>query len=193
MFHSASEPPQSEIVDRARARKVLGHLDAEGWLAGGDIITPRRVSAHQLLRAHNASYLSKLDTPEGMARVFGVDGMPARDAEGYLEAQRWATGGTVEAARCALKMRGRGGVVVNLGGGFHHAHRDHGHGFCAFNDVAVAIASLRAHGFAGRVLIVDLDLHHGDGTRRLFAADDRVVTCSIHAVPWDEGAGARQL
>jgi acetoin utilization deacetylase AcuC-like enzyme len=186
VFHRSSEPPESRIVDQQRAGKIVGHLLAEGWLTSSSVITPRPASTHQLLRVHDMSYLESLDAPEGMARVFGRDDMRHKTAAGYLEAQRWATGGTVIAARRALKLRGRGGVVANLGGGFHHANRDHGHGFCAFNDVAVALASLRAHGFSGRVLVVDLDVHHGDGTRQIFAADDRVLTCSIHATSWNE-------
>src|SRR5262249_1369177 len=77
---------------------------------------------------------------------------------------------------------------VNLGGGFHHARRDRGQGFCLFNDVAVAMAALRRSGFTGRVLVVDLDLHDGDGTRSLFAADPTVFTYSVHNRNWDDAA-----
>ncbi len=77
---------------------------------------------------------------------------------------------------------------MNLGGGFHHARRDRGQGFCLFNDVAVAIAALRRGGFDGRVLVVDLDLHDGDGTRSLFATDPDVHTYSLHNRHWDEPA-----
>ncbi len=193
VFHSAYEPPRSEIADHHRARKILGYLEAEGWLVPKRVIRPQPATMRELLRAHDAEYLASLDRPRAMARVFGVDTLSRGDAAAFLEAQRWATGGTVAAARLAKKLRGGGGVVVNLGGGFHHAHRDHGAGFCALNDVAVAIAALRADGFGGRVLIVDLDLHHGDGTRRIFADDDRVVTCSIHATSWDERPVRRSI
>ena len=76
------------------------------------------------------------------------------------------------------------GVGVHLGGGLHHADRAGGGGFCLFNDVAAAIADERRHGFRGRVLVVDLDLHDGDGTRSLFADDPKVHTFSIHARHW---------
>jgi hypothetical protein len=75
---------------------------------------------------------------------------------------------------------------VSLGGGFHHAGRDGAAGFCLFNDVAVAIVRAREAGFSGRALVVDLDLHHGDGTRSIFADDERVLTCSLHAASWDD-------
>ncbi len=93
------------------------------------------------------------------------------------------TGGTLLAAQLA---RASGGIAVNLGGGFHHAHRDRGRGFCIFNDVAVAILAQRALGFRGRILVVDLDLHDGDGTRSIFAADPTVHTFSIHNQNWDD-------
>ena len=73
-----------------------------------------------------------------------------------------------------------------MGGGFHHAHRDRGGGFCIFNDVAVAIRAQRAAGFDGRILVVDLDLHDGDGTRSIFADDPTVHTFSIHNQNWDD-------
>ena len=93
------------------------------------------------------------------------------------------TGGTLLAAQLA---RASGGIAVNLGGGFHHAHRDRGRGFCIFNDVAVAILAQRAHGFRGRILVIDLDLHDGDGTRTIFAADPTVHTYSVHNQNWDD-------
>ena len=100
--------------------------------------------------------------------------------------QREMTGGTILAARLA---RASGGIAVNLGGGFHHAHRDRGQGFCILNDVAVAIRAQRAQGFGGRILVVDLDLHDGDGTRAIFADDPSVHTFSIHNQNWDDRLG----
>ncbi len=99
---------------------------------------------------------------------------------------REMTGGTALAARIA---RASGGIAVNLGGGFHHARRDRGKGFCIFNDVAVAIRAQRGRGFTGRILVVDLDLHDGDGTRAIFADDASVHTYSIHNQDWDDRPG----
>ena len=92
-------------------------------------------------------------------------------------------GGTIQATRLALRT---GGVAVHLGGGFHHAMPDAGLGFCVFNDVAVAIRRLRGRGFAEPVLVVDLDLHDGNGTRRVFADDPTVHTFSIHNDHWGD-------
>ena len=85
-------------------------------------------------------------------------------------------GGTILAARLALAR----GIAVNLGGGLHHAYADHGERFCLWNDVAVAVRELREGGFAAPVLVVDLDLHDGDGTRALFAVAPTVHVLSIH-------------
>jgi hypothetical protein len=89
--------------------------------------------------------------------------------------------GTLLAAQAALGGR----IGINLGGGLHHAEPSAGKGFCLINDIAVAVAALREGGFAAPVLVVDLDLHDGDGTRKCFAADPTVHTFSIHNETWD--------
>jgi acetoin utilization deacetylase AcuC-like enzyme len=71
-------------------------------------------------------------------------------------------------------------VAVHLGGGFHHAYAGHGEGFCLYNDIAVAVRALRAEGVVKRVAVIDLDVHHGNGTAAIFAEDDDVLTFSMH-------------
>jgi acetoin utilization deacetylase AcuC-like enzyme len=87
-----------------------------------------------------------------------------------------AAGGTLMAARQALA----GGVGFNLGGGFHHAFPGHGEGFCAVNDMAVAVRRLQKDGSIKRAMVVDCDVHHGNGTAAIFAGDPSVFTLSIH-------------
>jgi len=87
-----------------------------------------------------------------------------------------ATGGTILAARNALRDR----IGFNIGGGFHHAFADHGEGFCPINDVAIAIRALRHVGKIERALVVDCDVHHGNGTAAIFAGDRSVLTLSLH-------------
>lgn len=184
VLHAGYAPPDSAIVDSRRCAKILDHLLVEGWLVPSRVNVPPPLSVAALRRVHDDDYLASLDTPAAVARALGgAEPPPPRIAEGYLAAQRWATAGTVLAARLALT---RSGVAVNIGGGFHHAERDRGGGFCLFNDVAVAIAELRAGGFRGRVLVIDLDLHQGDGTRRIFRDDPEVICASVHATAWDE-------
>jgi hypothetical protein len=100
-----------------------------------------------------------------------------------VEMQRMMVGGTAYATRLALANRG---VAINLGGGMHHAYRDSGLAFCLFNDLAVAITCQRARGFKGKVLVIDLDLHDGNGTRAIFAHDPTVHTFSVHNEHWGD-------
>jgi acetoin utilization deacetylase AcuC-like enzyme len=94
-----------------------------------------------------------------------------------VEAFLLAAGGTLLAGREALRT---GGVGFNIGGGFHHAFPGHGEGFCAIHDVAVAIRVLQREGVIARAMVVDVDVHHGNGTAAIFAGDPQVFTISIH-------------
>jgi len=169
-------------MDRLRGEKVLAFLTEEGLVDRDDISVPRQPSLRNLLRAHTAEYLEALQDPEALTRILGVS-VSDHEAEQILELQRLVVGGTIQATRLALQLRG---VAVNLGGGFHHAHRDSGQAFCSFNDVAVAVARLRARGFKEPILIVDLDIHDGNGTRAIFAHDPTVYTFSVHNEHWGE-------
>jgi acetoin utilization deacetylase AcuC-like enzyme len=93
-----------------------------------------------------------------------------------VEAVWLAAGGTILAGQCAL----RDGFGANLGGGFHHAYPGHGEGFCAIHDVAVAIRRLQADQAVRMAMVVDTDVHHGNGTAAIFGGDESVFTISIH-------------
>jgi acetoin utilization deacetylase AcuC-like enzyme len=95
---------------------------------------------------------------------------------GLVEGVWLAAGAAIEAGRLAR----RDGCAIVLGGGFHHAFPDHGEGFCLVHDVAVATAALRAAGDVGRVAVVDLDVHQGNGTAAIFAGDPDTFTVSLH-------------
>jgi acetoin utilization deacetylase AcuC-like enzyme len=97
-------------------------------------------------------------------------------SEVLVERGRRSVGGTLAAARRALAH----GIGMNLGGGTHHAGRDFARGYCLFNDVAVALARLRAEGLARRALVVDCDVHQGDGTAQLLGPDPEAFTLSLH-------------
>jgi acetoin utilization deacetylase AcuC-like enzyme len=164
------------VIDPKRAGRILSFLDSQRLLRRGDLHRARAASLARLLAVHDEAYLDSLQDPEVLARVFGV---PIREpgADELLTAHRVAVGGTALASELALAD---GAIAVNLSGGFHHAARDRGHGFCVFNDVALAVAEQRARGFDAPILVIDLDLHDGDGTRSIFARDDGVFTFSIH-------------
>ena len=171
-------------LDPLRAEKVLTALELMGLLSPGQVVAPQPASLRDILRVHDRDYLEALSLDGAAERAFGQP-LDERQRERAIAVQRAMAGGTVAAARQALAERR---LTVNLGGGFHHARRDRGQGFCLINDVAVAIAALRRGGFHGRVLVVDLDLHDGDGTRSLFATDPEVYTYSLHNRHWDEPA-----
>ncbi|HXO18694.1 MAG TPA: histone deacetylase [Thermoanaerobaculia bacterium] len=164
-------------ADPLRADRILAFLAALGLVRPRNVHPPEAASFRQLRRVHTDAYLDALSRPGALVPILGVD-LPDPLPDRVLAAQRLMTGGTLAAARLALA--GRGGVAASLGGGFHHAFADHGERFCVYNDVAVTVAELRAEGFAAPVLVVDLDLHDGDGTRSIFAADPSVHTFSIH-------------
>jgi acetoin utilization deacetylase AcuC-like enzyme len=167
-------------MDPLRGEKVIGSLREAGLLDRELLFEPRPASLQNLLRVHTPEYLQAVQEPETLTRVLGVEVSP-REVEATLDLQRLMTGGTIQATRLALRT---GAVAVHLGGGYHHAGPDAGLGFCVFNDVAVAIRRLRGRGFTEPVLVVDLDLHDGNGTRRIFADDPTVHTFSIHNDDW---------
>ena len=169
-------------MDPQRGEKVLGALREAGLLERDLLSVPRPASLQNLLRVHTPEYLHAVQEPEALGRVLGVE-VPPDEVEATLDLQRLMAGGTIQATRLALRT---GGIAVHLGGGFHHAMPDAGLGFCVFNDVAVAIRRLRGRGFEEPVLVVDLDLHDGNGTRRVFADDPTVHTFSIHNDHWGD-------
>lgn len=169
-------------MDPLRGERILGALEEAGLLNPELVSEPRPVSLQNLLRVHTPEYLSSIQEPETLTRVLGVE-VPASEVERTLDLQRLMTGGTIQATRLALRT---GGTVVHLGGGFHHAMPGSGLGFCVFNDVAVAIRRLQGRGFTDPVLVIDLDMHDGNGTRHVFATDPTVHTFSIHNDHWGE-------
>ncbi|TFF19080.1 histone deacetylase [Jiella endophytica] len=125
--------------------------------------------------AHDPRYVDQVlfeAVPPDMEKAIGF-----RVDERVAMRSRCATGGTVLAARLALAE----GLACNTAGGSHHAHRSGGAGFSVFNDVAVAASVLLADGDVEQILVVDCDVHQGDGTARIFAVEPRVFTLSIHA------------
>ena len=172
-------------LDPERGERIAAFLREEGLVGLGAVVRPRPVSMRGILRVHTADYVVSLDRADVVSQAVGV---PLTDAERQraLDQQRLVTGGTVRAVQLALRT---GLPAVNLGGGLHHATPSQGMGFCLINDLAIAVAHVREHGFGGRVLIVDLDLHDGNGTRAAFAADPTVHTFSIHNQHWEPQGG----
>jgi acetoin utilization deacetylase AcuC-like enzyme len=166
--------------DVERPRKIHDALIACGAAEAEDFAAPHAVTDDELLLVHTPAYLEEIRDPATLARYLLLDGSHPWD-DNLLAPFRLATGGTVEAFHAAVFD---GALGLNLSGGFHHAQADKAEGFCALADVPVAIRAARRAGFDGRVLVVDLDYHHGNGTALIFAEDETVFTFSMHNVPW---------
>ncbi|MDX2004947.1 MAG: histone deacetylase [Meiothermus sp.] len=140
-----------------------------------DVCPAPAIAWESLALAHDGEYLKKIRL-EGLSKQEAHKvGLPWTTS--LLTRALHAAGGTLSATRDALES----GLGLNLAGGTHHAYRDRAEGYCIFNDVAVATANLRAEGWNGRVLVVDLDAHQGNGTAVMFAGDPSVFTLSVHA------------
>ena len=146
----------------------------EHLLTETEVVAPRQAEWSDLLRVHTNDYLSKLARGTLSDREERRMGLPWSSRLVYRS--RLAVQGTLNAAMMALED----GVAANLAGGTHHAFPDHGEGFCVLNDVAVAIRVLQRSCWVRRVLVVDLDVHQGNGTASIFADNERVTTFSMH-------------
>jgi len=138
-----------------------------------DLREPPRASDADLLRVHTAAYLRAIDTgePRELAQSQKFPWSPQ-----LAEAVRWTNGGTIAAAAAALDA----GVAGNLASGFHHSHAEHGEGYCTFNGLVVAWERLRAEGRLRRALVLDMDLHYGNGTASLCATRPELHQVSIY-------------
>ena len=162
------------VFPAQKYRQVRDRLLETGVADHGDFVTPRPVSDEDVRRVHTADYVRKLKDGDFTSAEHARMEVPWSRA--LVEASWLAAGAALEAARRARID----GCAVALCGGFHHAFADHGEGFCLVNDVAVATRALRAGGEVGRVAIVDLDVHHGNGTASIFAGDADTFTLSLH-------------
>jgi len=154
---------------------LRARLLAEGVLGPDDFLEPEPLDRKTLELVHTPEYLNQLATASLTAAEQRRLGMTWSDAS--WRRSLLTTGGTLLAARVALAR----GLSGNLAGGSHHAFPDHGEGFCALNDVAIAIAQLRVERAIDRALIVDLDVHQGNGSAAIFEEIDEVFTFSMHA------------
>jgi acetoin utilization deacetylase AcuC-like enzyme len=153
---------------------LKARLLADRLISTSDLIQPDPLDRSALARVHTAAYLEKLHSGTLSAAEIRRLGLPWSEA--LWQRSLLASAGTLWAARNALKE----GLAANLAGGTHHAFADHGEGFCVLNDVAIAIAQLRAEGLVQRAAVIDLDVHQGNGTAAIFEHDEAVFTFSMH-------------
>jgi len=139
-----------------------------------DLQVPEAAAIEAILRAHDASYIRRLfegALTEKEIRRVGLPWSPQ-----IVRRTRYSIGGTIAACRVALSE----GTAANLGGGTHHAFHDHGQGFCWLNDSVIAARAMQAEGLAENILIVDCDVHQGNGTAAIVRDDPTIFTFSIH-------------
>jgi acetoin utilization deacetylase AcuC-like enzyme len=150
-------------------------LERRGLMETGSWLAPAPATPAMLRLVHDIGYVERCLTLTLSADEVRRIGLP--QTEQVIRRARLAAAGATLAARLALEH----GIACNGAGGSHHAGPDGGSGYCVFNDVAVATATLLAEGQVSRVLVIDADVHQGDGTARIFEDDPRVFTLSVHA------------
>lgn len=153
---------------------VRDRLMSEGTLAPHEIVGPEPAAVEDLLLVHTEDYITRLRSGTLTAKEIRKLGLPW--SMSLVRRSLHAISGTINAAKDCLAA----GIASNLAGGTHHAYPDRGEGFCVLNDIAVAIRVLKREGLARRFLIIDLDVHQGDGTAFIFRDDPDVFTFSIH-------------
>ncbi|PJJ60991.1 histone deacetylase family protein [Hymenobacter chitinivorans] len=159
----------------AKYELIREQLLWQGIAPPHDFYDPGLCAEEDVLRVHTMEYWHKVRDQQLSAAEVRRLGLP--QSERLVLRSLSSSAGTVQSARRAL----RDGVALNLAGGTHHAFADRGEGFCVLNDIAIAAAHLLHHGLARQVLVVDLDVHQGDGTASIFRHEPRVFTFSMHA------------
>jgi len=162
------------VFPSQKYRMVRERLLAEKFAEPVDFIQPQPATDEDLLLVHEPGWITRLREAALSGAELAMLEIPY--SKKMVDAFLLAAGGSILAARYAL----RDGVACNIGGGFHHAYPGHGEGFCAIHDVAVAIRRMQMDGLVQRAMVVDTDVHHGNGTAAIFADDPSVFTLSIH-------------
>jgi acetoin utilization deacetylase AcuC-like enzyme len=162
------------VFPAKKFRMIHDRLIDEGFASPLNFEEPAPATDDEILLVHDAGWVSRLK--DGSLSYREIARMEIPYSREMIEAVWLTTGGTILAARNALRER----IGINLAGGFHHAFRAHGEGFCAIHDVAVAIRVLQKERLIERAMVVDCDVHHGNGTAAIFAEDPSVFTLSLH-------------
>ncbi|HET7845449.1 MAG TPA: histone deacetylase [Xanthomonadales bacterium] len=167
--------PAGHRFPMAKYARLRARVAQAAPTLGIELVEPEEAGIDDLERAHDRDYVRRVSdgglSPAEVRRI-GFPWSPA-----MVSRSRRSSGGTIGALRAALAGDG---VGVNLAGGTHHAFANQGGGYCVFNDTVVAARHVQAHGLARRLLVIDLDVHQGDGTAAICAGDDSIWTLSLH-------------
>jgi acetoin utilization deacetylase AcuC-like enzyme len=164
----------AHVFPSQKYRMVRDQLLADGIATPEDFLSPAPASDEDILRVHDQEYVHKLKS--GTLSYAEILRLEIPYSLELMDACWLAAGGSILAGQCALAD----GCAANIGGGFHHAYPDHGEGFCVLHDVAVAIRRLQYDRAIETAMVVDTDVHHGNGTAAIFGGDGTVFTLSIH-------------
>ncbi len=168
------ELPEGHRFPMIKYELLPEQLLYEGTVTQAHFFEPLPISEETILLTHTADYWEKLKTQALSAKEVRAIGFPMSAT--LVQRGRFIAGGTIQ---CALYAR-QHGVALNIAGGTHHAFSDRGEGFCVFNDIAIAANYLLHQGIVKKILIIDLDVHQGNGTAQIFQNDPRVFTFSMH-------------
>jgi len=146
----------------------------EGTITENNLFEPTKITEEQVIRTHDPVYWNNLKTKQLTRKEERKTGFPLSDA--LVQREITIMGGTVQAAQFAIEY----GVSMNIAGGTHHSFTNRGEGFCLLNDIAIAAHYLLDQNIVQQILVVDLDVHQGNGTAEIFKNDNRVFTFSMH-------------
>jgi acetoin utilization deacetylase AcuC-like enzyme len=164
----------AHVFPSQKFRLIAEKVVADGLAKSEDFVRPEPAADTDILAVHTKDWVHKLKT--GALTLSEEMKLEVPYSPELARAFWLAAGGTIAAGQGAL----RDGFGCNIGGGFHHAYPGHGEGFCAIHDVAVAIRRLQRDGAIGKAMVIDTDVHHGNGTAAIFSKDESVFTLSIH-------------
>ena len=166
--------PEGHRFPMTKYSLLRERVEASSVCGPGELREPGAVTDEEILRAHHRDYLGRVASGALTDKEVRRIGFPWSGR--MVERSRRASGGTVGACLAALED----GFAANLAGGTHHAFAHRGEGYCVFNDSAIAARAAQAAGLVERVLVVDTDVHQGNGTAAILAGDPSVFTFSIH-------------
>jgi acetoin utilization deacetylase AcuC-like enzyme len=178
-FHFSYHPSYNlrlgdHVFPSVKFERIREELEKRGLLSASNLMEPVKATREQVMLVHSPEWVAAL--LDGTIRYEQVMKLEIPYSRPMVEGFLYHTGGSIEAARAAL----RDGAAFNIGGGFHHAFEGHGEGFCAIHDVAVAVRVLQEEQAIRTAMVIDTDVHQGNGTAGIFAGDETVFTLSIH-------------
>jgi len=168
------ELPEGHRFPMMEYELIPEQLLYEGSVTDDNFFHPKQLKEEQILLTHTKEYLNKLNNLSLDSKEVRNIGFPVKKE--LIDRGKYISHGTLECARYALDF----GCAMNIAGGTHHSFADHGEGFCIYNDIAISANILLQEGLLKKILIVDLDVHQGNGTAKIFENEDRVFTFSMH-------------